>query len=181
MSSIGDQRNINYGTRYGIVFATIILASFMKMPTQEHLKLLHYTIGYFSHTKSQGLHFKATNTDPLRSYTYSDYCDYYDHCSTSGTIHLSYGTPVLWSSKKNTLLHWAHANLSSLLLTLSFKAQFGFDDYFQISLIKILHLHRCTFIIQAISTLLIIVVKHAGTNNQIKFHRFLFPIKIGLL
>lgn len=72
----------------------------MEKPTQTHIKLLCHVVRYLFHTKYQGLHFKAYNQDPIRTYTDSDYGESSDRCYTSGKIHLFYGTIIPWCSKK---------------------------------------------------------------------------------
>ena len=101
MSCIGDVRYLADGTRFDISFAVAKLAQFVTTPTKTHFNLLTHLVRYLTATPNFGIKFTtSTNNAILQTYSDSDYAESKDRRSISGAVHLAYGSPIMWTSRK---------------------------------------------------------------------------------
>ena len=92
-------------TRPDLSFSCSILARAMHKPSIRHLALAKRVVRYVAGTLKRGLFFSASHRSPLIAYSDADWAG----CrttrrSTSGTIITVNGSPIWWSSKRQSLI-----------------------------------------------------------------------------
>jgi hypothetical protein len=103
---------INYlatQTRCDIAFAASILLQFLVNPAPAHIKSAKRVLQYLKGTIMYGLTYRgpeySTQRLDIRLYTDSDYArDRYTYRSTSGYVSFMAGGPVLWQSKRQSVV-----------------------------------------------------------------------------
>lgn len=101
-STIGDLRYLADSTRFDVAFATSRLARHSKAPTTKHMMLLKHVLRYLKRTKTHGILYSDIPAPPLESYADADFAQSTNRKSTSGAIHVSFGAPVAWLSKRQS-------------------------------------------------------------------------------
>jgi hypothetical protein len=91
-------------TRPDISFAVAQASKFASRPTKEHWKQLTKICGYLKNTVNYGIWFKASDVD-MEVYSDADWANDPDtRKSISGIMIKAWGCPVIWQSKKQTIV-----------------------------------------------------------------------------
>lgn len=90
-------------TRPDVSFAASYLSRYVSAPTEAHWQLALRVVSYLVHTRDYGLTLGGSKPKPLEMYVDSDWggCDG-TRRSTTGYIGYLYGSPISWSSKRQT-------------------------------------------------------------------------------
>ncbi|KAL5621857.1 hypothetical protein BROUX41_000002 [Berkeleyomyces rouxiae] len=106
---VGRLMYVRVMTRPDIAVAVGLLASAFNKPRLSHGKLLSHLLRYMSATKTLRITYTAPaklSKGPIKAYVYSDatWVDRPDAKSTSGYLIYLAGGPVLWGSKRQTVI-----------------------------------------------------------------------------
>lgn len=66
--------------------------------------LLKHTLRYLGGIHDHRIQYQQKDSDALAFFADADYSASSDSCSTTGHIHISFGTPVAWSSKNQSAI-----------------------------------------------------------------------------
>jgi hypothetical protein len=107
-SYVAETASLNYlatGTRPDISFTVSKLSQANKGPSKEHIGLLNHLWRYIKGTKSLGIKLGGHSNMDLRAYSDAAFADdLLTRASTGGHVILLAGSPILWQSKRQSLV-----------------------------------------------------------------------------
>ena len=107
-SYIAETASLNYlatGTRPDISFTVSKLSQANKGPSKEHIGLLNHLWRYIKGTKSLGIKLGGRSNMDLRAYSDAAFADdLLTRASTGGHVIFLAGSPILWQSKRQSLV-----------------------------------------------------------------------------
>jgi len=100
---VGYLMHAMVGTRPDICHAVGTLSRFMHNPSATHLLAAKRVLHYLHGTTTVGVTFNSSKAPALTGYSDATWaCDIIDRKSTSGYVFLINGSPISWSSRKQT-------------------------------------------------------------------------------
>lgn len=118
---IGCLRYLCTIIRYDIAFSVRRLSHFMCQPRETHLQLLYKVVGYVKSTKDFQLSYEK-NGGPLRAYSDASFrTEDSSLYSISGSLVILGGAPIVWKSKRQTVLTTSTMDAELVALDLTHK------------------------------------------------------------
>lgn len=103
-SLLGHMRYLEDISHLGIAFSISQLAQYLMKPTTQHMQLFKPFLRYLIGTKSHSILFQQSDDISLSSDSDADYCTALDRQSTTGHLHITFGAPISWRSKKESTI-----------------------------------------------------------------------------